>query len=249
MQIKDLRPNQKNPRKISDKKLDMLKRSLVKFGDLSGFVYNRRTKQLVSGHQRGKALPSDATINIDQKFQTPTKSFTVAEGHVLIDGERFKYREVDAPREWEVEALLAANKHSGEWDRDLLRMNLAEFPTLDIELAGFEPIELKAMNIDLRLPTIGHSAPKTEEIQFSDDISDEETDEEYVRNTPETEERIDTENIPSMVNAFGAIEESTEIVGKRHMIMLDCPDAQSKDDFKAFLRSGDLLEKYKAKIF
>lgn len=54
MQIRELKANPKNPRKISDSKLAMLKASVEEFGDLSGFVYNRRSKRLVSGHQKQK---------------------------------------------------------------------------------------------------------------------------------------------------------------------------------------------------
>lgn len=154
MNLSDLKPNELNPRKISPKKLSMLKASLDKFGDLSGFVFNRRTGRLVSGHQRQKAL-EDSSINVEVSFATPTRSLTVAIGHVLINGERFKYREVDAPVEWENEAMLAANKHGGEWDEPLLKQILVSIP--NVELAGFEIPEFQALNIP------GPIVPKDEE--------------------------------------------------------------------------------------
>lgn len=46
----------KNPRTISDEAAAGLARSLERFGDLSGIVWNRRTGQLVAGHQRVKQI-------------------------------------------------------------------------------------------------------------------------------------------------------------------------------------------------
>ena len=54
MKLKDLKPNPGNPRKITDERLSMLKKSIETFGDLSGFVYNRTTQRLSGGHQRQK---------------------------------------------------------------------------------------------------------------------------------------------------------------------------------------------------
>ena len=45
-----------NPRMISAAALAGLKRSLGKFGDLSGIVWNQRSGHLVAGHQRLRAL-------------------------------------------------------------------------------------------------------------------------------------------------------------------------------------------------
>jgi DNA modification methylase len=164
MNLKDLTPNKKNPRKISDKKLDMLRQSLAKFGDLSGFVINRRTNTLVSGHQRQKAL-GDGEIKIQKQYTEPTKARTVAEGYVTIDGEKFKYREVDADAQWESEAMLAANKHGGEWDETLLKEIFAE--NISLELAGFELPELNALAIEPpayeATPTEEKTPPKEED--------------------------------------------------------------------------------------
>lgn len=174
MEINKLAPNKKNPRKITDKRLEMLRASIVKYGDLSGFVYNTRTQQLISGHQRKRTIPENSQIVIEHEYKTPTKAKTVAEGYVLVDGEKFKYREVDADELWEAEALLAANKHGGEWDNDLLK-NIITMPNFKIELAGFELPELKEFNIDFKVPTV-------------------ESDEEYVKNTEQTEEQIPVES-------------------------------------------------------
>lgn len=230
MQIKDMKPNAKNPRKISDKQLAALTKSLAKFGDLSGFVYNRRTKTLVSGHQRQKSLPLDSTIKIEVKHETPTASMTVAEGYVLVNGERFKYREVDADATWEIEALLAANQHGGDWDADLLRVAIADVSNL--ELTGFDIPELKKFNIDFTPPVI--AAPVVQ------------TDEQYVKSTPQTTEQIPTAN-PNENQVKDIKEKAMDVVGRRFVIIIDCKDEAHKQELKEKLKP--LVTEAQAKFF
>ena len=87
--LSQLSGNPKNPRRISEKKLELLKRALGEFGDLSGIIFNRTTKHLVGGHQRVMVLPKDAKVVITKNYDAPTRTGTVAEGFVEIDGERF----------------------------------------------------------------------------------------------------------------------------------------------------------------
>lgn len=142
--IKDLNPAAYNPRKISDEQLERLKKALYEFGDLSGIIYNRRTGNLVGGHQRIKCLPPDAVIE-KKDLKEKTKTGTVAHGHIIIYGERYTYREVDWDEAREKAANIAANKHGGDWDddklADLLR-GLSEMPGFDIDLIGFDSKEL-----------------------------------------------------------------------------------------------------------
>lgn len=147
MNIKELAPNLENPRKMSAKKLDMLKKSLHKYGDLSGFIYNKRTSRLVGGHQKQKVVPPDCKVIIEKTYPQTTEAKTIAEGYILINGERFKYREVDADEQWETEAMIAANKHSGEWDGGLLKLQLQKFPEVNFEVVGFEPEELAKLGV------------------------------------------------------------------------------------------------------
>lgn len=214
MQTKDLKPNPKNPRKISKERLAALKKSVDKFGDLSGFVFNQRSKTLVSGHQKTKTLPSDAKIVVDVRHAEPTRAGTVAEGHILVNGERFKYREVDWDQTTETEGMLAANKHSGEWDNDLLRIAIAEVK--DIQVTGFSIPELKSLSIEM---------PKVKE----------QSDEEYVRDTPQTTEQIPTEAPGKTLDQIE--EKKMDVVGKRFVIIIDCRDAKHKEELKEKLRS------------
>lgn len=133
MRAKDLAPNPKNPRKITDAKVEMLKRAMLEFGDLSGIVYNSKSKQLVGGHQRTKILPPDAKVVITKSFEKPTKAGTVAVGYVELNGDRFGYREVSWDRHREMAANIAANKGAGEWDLPELTEWMKELSSFDAD--------------------------------------------------------------------------------------------------------------------
>lgn len=169
MNLSDLAPHPKNPRKISDDQLKRLTRSLEKFGDLSGIVFNLKTKRVVGGHQRIKALPSRAKITIETTHKKPTSTGTVATGFIEIKGERFSYRQVSWDEDTEKAANIAANKHGGEWDVPQLtewlsELNLSGF---EMDLTGFGSDELEKI---LKIEKVGlcdpdeipeHVEPKT----------------------------------------------------------------------------------------
>lgn len=154
MNLSDLAPSIKNPRKISKEQLASLKESLEAFGDLSGIVYNRTTKRLVGGHQRAKALPENAVITINQTLAHRTKQGTVALGHVSVDGELYAYREVDWDEGTELSANIAANKHGGDWDMSILPDILLELDAanFNLNLTGFTPDELKNLLAPIHMP-------------------------------------------------------------------------------------------------
>ncbi|RLF27571.1 MAG: DNA modification methylase, partial [Thermoplasmata archaeon] len=54
--ISKIAPAPYNPREISDKALEGLTASIREFGLVEPLVWNKRTKRLVAGHQRLKAL-------------------------------------------------------------------------------------------------------------------------------------------------------------------------------------------------
>ncbi len=121
--LEDIKGNPKNPRTISKQDFDALKQSILKFGDLSGMIYNVRTERLAGGHQRReafRAMSGDKQIIITQRFDTPTPQGTSAIGYVQFNGEQYPYREVDWDEGTELAANIAANRISGEFDLDLL---------------------------------------------------------------------------------------------------------------------------------
>ena len=119
MRIKDLREAAWNPRSITSEELNTLKASLEAFGDLGGVIYNRRTGNLVGGHQRIKVFretEGETEIVLEKEYAVPTPQGTVAVGYFCRGDERFSYREVDWDEDKEKMANLAANRISGSWE-------------------------------------------------------------------------------------------------------------------------------------
>lgn len=145
MKISALTPTPENPRTITPAKAAQLKRALAEFGDLSGIVFNAKTKHLVGGNQRSKQFDKSAKIVYTKKYAKPTRTGTVAEGYIEVKGERFAYREVSWPLAREKAANLAANKNAGEWDlpqvsawvKELSNFDLA----IDLDLTMFDADE------------------------------------------------------------------------------------------------------------
>lgn len=114
--VNDLVPQEVNPRKITDKQMSDLTRSLKKFNlvevpaiDLDG--------KILAGHMRIKALQ------------------LLGRGEELIDVRQPNRKLTEQESK---EYLIASNKLGGDWDFDLLKS--FDFETL--EFAGFSQIEL-----------------------------------------------------------------------------------------------------------
>lgn len=153
LKVKDLREAKYNPRVISEKRLDNLHKSMTTYGDLSGVVFNERTKTLISGHQRLKNLKK---AGIKTKIVTSKVSDefgTVAEGWVVCKtdkGEiRIPFRSVDwSDKKSEMAANIAANSHGGDFDRDKLSVllgKLAKGKQFDVDLLGLDPLTVRTL--------------------------------------------------------------------------------------------------------
>ncbi len=88
-----------NPRAMTEKARGHLSASLDEFGDLSGIVYNRRTGQLVSGHQR--------TYDLAQKYGPLPLTELPGGGYAIVTpkGDVFPVRVVS----WDAKKQRAAN--------------------------------------------------------------------------------------------------------------------------------------------
>ncbi len=112
-----------NPRKDlkpGDVEYEKLRRSIAEFGYVEPIVWNRRTGNVVGGHQRLKIITAGGAAEVDVS---------------VVD--------LDEPRE---KALnIALNKISGEWDDSKLADLLAELQrdtTVDETLSGFDYAEI-----------------------------------------------------------------------------------------------------------
>lgn len=163
----DLQGNPNNPRRITDAKLRQLAQSLSKFGDLSGVVYNTVSKQLVSGHQRAKALPPDASITITKQYSEPTPTGTVAEGYVNIKGDRYAYRETQWDAATEKAASLSANANAGTWDLPKVALWMEDLKAVDFDLnlTMFDAPEIDMLRYELPVDKTGegyHARPQVQ---------------------------------------------------------------------------------------
>ncbi len=146
----DLREDPKNPRAISPEALAGLKGSLSSFGDISSLVLNTRTGELVSGHQRLKALTEQhgplpiITMGAHTFIETP-------QGPVTI-------RLVDWPLTKQRAANIAANSPhlAGEFT-DELQSQLAALRADDAAL--FDALRFGELLFESAEPAQGLSDP------------------------------------------------------------------------------------------
>lgn len=119
--IKELKAYEHNPRKMGKEEFELLQSSLDEFGDLSGVIFNVKANNLIGGHQRTNHFKrSDSEIIITEEFNPPTRTGTTAQGYIVLDGEKYSYREVSWDNDKEQRANILANKVSGTWDFDKL---------------------------------------------------------------------------------------------------------------------------------
>ena len=121
--LKDYKNAFYNPRKDlkpEDQEYKSLERSIDEFGFLEPLVVNKRTKHIISGHQRAKILRERGILGIEAVV-------------------------VDFSLEKEKACNIALNKISGDWDEKKLSMLLEELgkiPDFDVTLTGFNPPEM-----------------------------------------------------------------------------------------------------------
>jgi DNA modification methylase len=129
--INKINPTTYNPRKNlkpDDKDYQHLVKSIDQFGYVDPLIWNRKTGNLVGGHQRFKILEVKGLKEIDVSV-------------------------VDLPIEKEKALNIALNKISGDWDRDKLAALLDELcksPGIDIEVTGFDLPEIENILADFK---------------------------------------------------------------------------------------------------
>lgn len=152
-----------NPRIITSDQKESLEDTLRRLGDLSGIIFNKKSKEFIGGNQRSKVIDFDnCEIEIVKKFKKPTKQGTTAIGFVLWEGERYNYREVSWDEKTEKEANIVANKGGGEFDFEILSQH---FDSDDLIDWGFDesllnetvPKEPKSNKKKSNDPNIAHT--------------------------------------------------------------------------------------------
>lgn len=144
--IADLTPAPDNPNVMQTANRSRLSKSIRKFGDISGIVYNLRSGQLVCGHQRLDVIRQNSRASL-KWYGKGTKSQRLYV--VTSTGQRFQVRLVEWDRLTEIEARAAANSKylAGEWDVAALLSQLQEIETDDP--AGFDDLGFAALEAEL----------------------------------------------------------------------------------------------------
>lgn len=106
-----------NPRYITERARRRLKKALEKVGLLAPITWNRRTGNVVGGHQRLRALD---TINGNRDYYL-----------------RVAAVDMDETEEKAANLLLNNTEAQGEWDLEKLGL-LLKAPDLDLTIAGFD---------------------------------------------------------------------------------------------------------------
>jgi len=124
----ELLPDLENPRTISEEALDSLKESLAQYGFIQPVIYNKRTKQIVGGHQRVKAAVKEGLVEIPVIY-------------------------VNWSKKKQKSANLALNRISGEWDylklEDYIKsidLEEKDIDDLDDYTTGFTEEDLKEIS-------------------------------------------------------------------------------------------------------
>ncbi|TWT35330.1 hypothetical protein KOR34_02200 [Posidoniimonas corsicana] len=130
----DLQADAANPRSISDEGAAGLRSSLKRFGDLSGIVYNRRTGELVCGHQRMSQIRAEYG---DQPIEVLDAEAEL--GIIRVDATHaFTVRVVDWSKGKQRTANVAANnqKTQGRFTEDLSQFLFEVEPEATEELGS-----------------------------------------------------------------------------------------------------------------
>ena len=130
--IEKLNPAAYNPRKDlqpGDPEYEKLKRSIQEFGYVEPIVWNKRTGNIVGGHQRYKVLLDTGAQEIDC---------------VVVDLDDAKEKALN----------LALNKIQGDWDYLKLKDLLQELDTgeFDLEITGFDMGEIEDLMTQFHVP-------------------------------------------------------------------------------------------------
>lgn len=123
--IDKLNPASHNPRidlKPGDPEYEKLKHSIQTFGYVEPVLWNKRTGNIIGGHQRYKVLVELGQKEIDC---------------VVVDMDLADEKALN----------IALNKISGDWDKDKLMLLIADLKgaDFDVSLTGFDPVELDAL--------------------------------------------------------------------------------------------------------
>ncbi|PTM58368.1 ParB N-terminal domain-containing protein [Desmospora activa] len=130
--IRKINPAVYNPRidlKPDDPEYQKLKRSIEEFGFVEPLVWNKRTGNLVGGHQRFKVLLEQGLKEVECS---------------VVDLDDAKEKALN----------IALNKISGDWDMPKLKDLIEELDAgdIDIEITGYDTVEIEKLMNQFHVP-------------------------------------------------------------------------------------------------
>jgi ParB-like chromosome segregation protein Spo0J len=130
--IKDLNFAEYNPREITDKSFEDLKKSIEQFGFVEPVVVNKNNMEIIGGHMRVRAAKDLGIEEVPVVF-------------VELDEKESKLLN------------LALNRIQGRWAADKLSELITELRAVegaDLSLSGFEDWELDYYNVGMDSPNL-----------------------------------------------------------------------------------------------
>lgn len=127
MNINDITPADYNPRidlNENDDEYKKIKNSIQEFGYVDPIIWNKRTGNIVGGHQRYTVLKDL--------------------GHEKVD-----VSVVDMSEQDEMALNIALNKVEGDWDKDKLKEVIAELEQDKLMFTGFDDDEIDSLMNDV----------------------------------------------------------------------------------------------------
>jgi len=140
-----------NPRTISEKSLKALKANIKRIGLLGGIVINKKTSNIVSGHQRVTALDQ---LN-KYKEETKENDYTFIAEIV----------ELDEIAEKEQNVFMNSTSAQGEFDNEKLSLLL---PDIDYKNAGLDDYDIGIIAAESPNINFGNNSEVEEDIQEMD---------------------------------------------------------------------------------
>lgn len=131
MNINDITPADYNPRidlNENDDEYKKIKNSIQEFGYVDPIIWNKRTGNIVGGHQRYTVLKDL--------------------GHEKVD-----VSVVDMSEQDEMALNIALNKVEGDWDKDKLKEVIADLEQDKLMFTGFDDDEIDSLMNDVDIKT------------------------------------------------------------------------------------------------
>jgi len=140
--IKRIKPAKYNPRidlQPGDPDYEKLRRSIEEFDCVEPLVWNKKTGNLVGGHQRLKILKERGDEQVDVS---------------VVDLDPVKEKALN----------LALNKIQGDWDMPMLKDLLEELDTgeTDMDITGFDTLEIERLMTQFYVPKEAETRTPTE---------------------------------------------------------------------------------------